>query len=101
MAEKTTYYVNLTEATTREALHAALKAGLSLPDYYGENLDALHDVLTDLTAGASADSPVEITFAGYKASKKALSDDFYKFRELVEDVAESTEYFTVFWRRRA
>lgn len=28
--------------------HRALAAGLSFPDYYGHNLDALHDCLTDL-----------------------------------------------------
>ena len=29
-------------------LHAAFGAALDLPDYYGKNLDALHDVLTDV-----------------------------------------------------
>ena len=31
---------------TRADLHAALKVGLELPDYYGNNLDALWDMLT-------------------------------------------------------
>ena len=30
-----------------EALHAELKAKLSLPDYYGANLDALNDCLSE------------------------------------------------------
>lgn len=29
--------------------HSALAQGLSFPDYYGRNLDALHDCLTELT----------------------------------------------------
>ena len=33
-------------ASSRE-LHAALKAMLSLPDYYGMNADALHDCLAE------------------------------------------------------
>ncbi len=33
---------------TREAAHDELAAALSLPAYYGRNLDALHDCLTDL-----------------------------------------------------
>lgn len=33
-------------ATPRE-LHTALKAMLSLPDYYGLNADALHDCLSE------------------------------------------------------
>ena len=33
---------------TREQLHDALSKQLSLPEYYGRNLDALFDCLTDL-----------------------------------------------------
>ena len=33
---------------TREQLHDALAKQLSLPDYYGRNLDALFDCLTEL-----------------------------------------------------
>ena len=42
------YEVNWTGATTRQQLHQALKAGLELPEYYGNNLDALADCLSDL-----------------------------------------------------
>ena len=31
----------------RAALHAELKAKLNLPEYYGNNLDALHDCLEE------------------------------------------------------
>ncbi|HVZ96159.1 MAG TPA: barstar family protein, partial [Chitinophagaceae bacterium] len=33
---------------TMEKIYATLKAQLSLPDYFGNNLDALSDVLSDL-----------------------------------------------------
>ena len=33
--------------STREELHAALARELALPDWYGGNLDALYDCLTD------------------------------------------------------
>ena len=36
------------EMTDKPALHAYLKEKLALPEYYGKNLDALHDCLTDL-----------------------------------------------------
>lgn len=32
----------------RRNAHTYLKEALSFPDYYGNNLDALHDCLTDL-----------------------------------------------------
>ena len=33
--------------TDREAIHDHLAKQLELPDYYGRNLDALYDILTD------------------------------------------------------
>ena len=36
------------EMTTREALHAHLAQQLSLPEWYGKNLDALYDALTEM-----------------------------------------------------
>ena len=35
----------------REGLHDALKARLELPEWYGRNLDALYDCLTDMRDG--------------------------------------------------
>lgn len=35
---------------TRDELHDALSAALSLPEWYGRNLDALHDCLTEIGA---------------------------------------------------
>ncbi|MGN0648968.1 MAG: barstar family protein [Oscillospiraceae bacterium] len=33
----------------RDSLHTTLKRVLNFPDYYGNNLDALHDCLTDIS----------------------------------------------------
>ena len=35
------------QMTDKQTAHAYLKQMLSLPDYYGKNLDALYDVLTE------------------------------------------------------
>ena len=39
--------IDLAKVDTIEKLHARLKRSLHLPDYYGANLDALYDVLTE------------------------------------------------------
>ena len=94
MAENKTYLVDLSKVDTERKLHNALQKGLSLPDYYGKNLDALHDCLTDIM------EPTVITFVGYKPAKKALEAAFYAFRKAVEDSAEENENLTIQWRRR-
>ena len=38
---------------TREDVHKALREGLAFPEWYGNNLDALHDVLTERTEDMS------------------------------------------------
>lgn len=40
-------HLNLSAVRTRKELHQYLKDKLRLPDYYGENLDALYDSLTE------------------------------------------------------
>ncbi len=37
--------INCDKIRSRKVLHDYLEAELSLPDYYGRNLDALHDIL--------------------------------------------------------
>ena len=51
------YSLDLRNIYTREALHYILKESLDLPDYYGNNLDALMDCLTD----RREDCEIEIT----------------------------------------
>ena len=38
--------LDLRKTKTPEELHARLQQALGFPDYYGRNLDALHDMLT-------------------------------------------------------
>ena len=40
--------LDCTEITDRASFHDLMARSLSLPEWYGRNLDALHDCLTDL-----------------------------------------------------
>lgn len=93
--------VDLSEVKTVEGLHAELKEALELPDYYGGNLDALHDCLTDIAVKATEADPITVTFAGYKKAKRALGSDFHNFRNVLNDVTDEYPNFIVEWRRKA
>lgn len=42
-----TYELDGSVMTDRQAAHRHLKSALYLPEYYGNNLDALYDILTE------------------------------------------------------
>lgn len=48
--EMKTYVIDCRALTDKAAAHTYLKALFSFPDYYGNNLDALHDCLSELPA---------------------------------------------------
>ena len=45
------YIIDLDGVGTEEELQERLEESLPLPDYYGDNLDALYDVLTEYGEG--------------------------------------------------
>jgi len=45
------FYIDLKDITNKTELHELLARELPLPDYYGNNLDALYDVLTETGDG--------------------------------------------------
>ncbi|MGL4790425.1 MAG: barstar family protein [Anaerotignaceae bacterium] len=46
--EPTICYVDISKATSITEIHNIFKVSLNFPSYYGYNLDALHDQLTQL-----------------------------------------------------
>lgn len=48
MKHRSSYSLNARRMTTREEAHAHLKERLKLPDWYGNNLDALYDCLSEI-----------------------------------------------------
>ena len=48
--KRTRYTIDLSGVTDAPAFQARLRATLPLPDCYGDNLDALYDVLTEFGA---------------------------------------------------
>lgn len=73
----------------RAALHLYLKEMLSLPDYYGENLDALYDCLTDISV------PTEISVPACVNGEEHLGRYGEQLLRVLSDAAEVNENLIV------
>jgi len=63
---------------------------LSLPEYFGRNLDALADVLSTDVAG-----PFEIVWASSSLSKKTLKKDYSKIATVLKRVSRQRDDFRI------
>lgn len=77
-------------ATTTTEFYDALAAALHLPDYFGRNLDALWDVLTDL------DGPTALILADWTAYATARPARWSKIVDLLIERTELDPPFAVF-----
>ena len=71
------------QLTTKDAMHDALTSALELPEWYGRNLDALHDCLTELR-------DVELVLVGWH-------DEGYpaRVRRVILDAAWENEHLSL------
>ena len=74
-------------------LYRELSRQLGLPNHFGNNLDALWDVLTTDVAG-----PVEVIWEDAEASRRALGADFARVAALFEAVADARDDFRIVFR---
>lgn len=75
-----TAYLRGGEISDRMALHQALATQLDFPAYYGNNLDAMYDVLT------SVSEPVEIVLTEADALWNHLGPYSDLFRTVLTDI---------------
>jgi len=66
---------------------------LSLPGYFGRNLDALADVLT-----TDIEGPYEIVWEYSSVSKKALKQDYSKIASLLKRIAKERDDFSAIFQ---
>ena len=81
--------LNLASLTSPSALHEYLSEVLALPDYYGENLDALYDVLTERS------EPLEIIVSEDVQEEEYLGDYGTQLLCLLQDAAAVNDALTV------
>ena len=68
---------------TVDAIYDHLQAELAFPEYFGRNLDALHDCLTDVS------TPTRLILTG------ALSPCAKRFLPVLRDAAKRNKYLSV------
>ena len=75
--------------TSREVLHTYLAKKLAFPSYYGKNLDALHDCLTERS------TPLHITVTYSERLKEHLGDYGETLLQVLQDAAGENELITL------
>ena len=76
------FYIDLMEVYSNEDLQEALVKELPLPDYYGRNLDAFYDVLTEFG------DEWNIVFYNSKFAELRLGKYFEALRRLAGEACE-------------
>ena len=73
---------------TREQVHEYLKDKFDFPDYYGNNLDALYDVLT------SVGEQCELELCGLEDIEEDMRGYLDVLRQVLEDAEAENTYFS-------
>lgn len=81
--------INGKEIISREALHEAFAKGLSFPEWYGNNLDALNDCLSELS------DEVTVTVKDFGALRDNLGSYADKLKKVLRCAAAENEKLTV------
>lgn len=79
------FYIDLMEVHNKDELQELLEDELPLPDYYGRNLDAFNDVLTE------CGSEWNIIFYNSKFAEYRLGKYFDAFERLCAEACEEVK----------
>ena len=77
---------------SRETLHQRLFELLQLPAWYGRNLDALHDCLTDIR------EPVTLRVIHARQMRESLGGYVSSFGHVLHDSAQENAHITIEWQ---
>jgi len=73
--------------------HLAMKHSFNLPDYYGDNLDALWDCLTTWI-----ETPVEVIWVNFEDSRNSLGNYSKIITDLFGEAQKEINGFSILYR---
>ncbi len=82
-----TIYIDFTDIGDYEDFYAQLKEKITLPDYFGDNLDALSDVIT-----GELEMPLHIEFVNMTVDQLEIFEDLLTTLEDAEDEVEDFSF---------
>ena len=88
-----TIELNLVPLRNRKALHNYLASKLDLPDYYGRNLDALYDCLTDL----QEETAIGFIRWNTETEKEETARYLYTMQRVFREAEEENPHLAVFF----
>lgn len=83
--------IDLSDVRSKEAFHDRMQEELDCPPYYGRNLDALYDVLTDYC------EPVELDFVDFELFTHDLPGYGSAVKELLLEVMAANPMVQIFF----
>lgn len=94
-----TVRLNLGRCTSKEETHRYLKAKFRFPEYYGENLDALYDCMTDIAEDteivfedSDGNGCCDLASCGEDPVRDSLQRFLKAVRRVIEDAAEENSH---------
>ena len=89
--EHYSYTVDFTDLKNWRKIYPLIKKSMDFPDYFGENLSALWDCLTDYTCSQNT-----ITIKGVKSLSQSLQQDIEEILAIFERAqTRYPEYFKI------
>jgi Barstar, RNAse (barnase) inhibitor len=86
-----TIYIDFTDIGDYEDFYAQLKEKITLPEHFGDNLDALYDVIT-----GELEMPLHIEFVNMSVDQLEIFEDLLTTLEDAEEEMEEGFTFTYY-----
>ncbi|RMZ59411.1 barnase inhibitor [Chryseobacterium nematophagum] len=82
-----TIYIDFTEIGDYDDFYTQLKEKISLPDHFGDNLDALYDIIT-----GDVEMPLHLEFVNMTVDQLEVFEDLLTTLEDAEEELESFSF---------